>query len=254
MAPTAAFQRARTDEQRARRRAAILAEASNMLSEGTRIGDLSLNELARRVGLAKSNVLRYFESREAVLLELLDREHGAWLDAADAALVDVAPATATAHKPAAGVGLRTEVDADTRNTVELIAETLSRTVVERPVLSELVANAQLVLEQNVSAEVAAGYKRRAIAQAERLVGLIERHIGELSGPSRIALAGGVNVAIGGTWGQCRPSPGMVAAYERYPELAALRLDHGVALRELLATLLMGLLARPIRPPSSADDH
>ena len=29
------------------------------------MAELSLNELARRVGLAKSNVLRYFDSREA---------------------------------------------------------------------------------------------------------------------------------------------------------------------------------------------
>lgn len=36
-----------------------------MLSEMP-VAKLSLNELSRRIGLAKSNVLRYFESREAV--------------------------------------------------------------------------------------------------------------------------------------------------------------------------------------------
>ena len=36
------------------------------------VAAVTLNELSRRVGLAKPNVLRYFESREAVLLELLD--------------------------------------------------------------------------------------------------------------------------------------------------------------------------------------
>ena len=44
------------------------------------VAELSLNELSRRVGLAKSNVLRYFESREAVLLELLDAAWRDWLD------------------------------------------------------------------------------------------------------------------------------------------------------------------------------
>lgn len=38
---------------------------------------MSLNELSRRAGLARSNVLRYSESREAILLELLDRGAGA---------------------------------------------------------------------------------------------------------------------------------------------------------------------------------
>src|SRR2546423_10649979 len=61
------------------------------------VADLSLNELSRRVGLAKSNVLRYFESREAVLLELLDMAWRDWLGRLATALsdpVDVAAPTA----------------------------------------------------------------------------------------------------------------------------------------------------------------
>src|SRR5919202_5097647 len=72
------FQRARSDEQRALRRQAILDTAAAMLNEMP-VSDLSLNELSRRVGLAKSNVLRYFDSREAVLLELLDSLTREWL-------------------------------------------------------------------------------------------------------------------------------------------------------------------------------
>lgn len=220
MTPGETFQRARTDEQRAQRRAAILAEAGCMLDEGARIADISLNGLARRVGLAKSNLLRYFETREAVLLALLASEYESWLDAVEADL---------------GATARREIDG--------VAEVLADTIAARPVLSELIANAQLVLEQNVSAEVAAAYKRTAVAQAIRLVSAIESQIGPLPDSARLTLAGGVNVAIGGVWGLCRPSPGMAAAYERYPELAALRLDHRLALRELLATLLAGLVAR-----------
>src|SRR3954467_6632884 len=73
------FQRARSDEQRAARTQAILETATAMLEEMP-VADLSLNELSRRVGLAKSNVLRYFESREAVLLELLTNSLHEWLD------------------------------------------------------------------------------------------------------------------------------------------------------------------------------
>jgi AcrR family transcriptional regulator len=49
----------------------MLGTAAAMLTEMP-VAQITLNELSRRVGLAKSNVLRYFESREAVLLELLD--------------------------------------------------------------------------------------------------------------------------------------------------------------------------------------
>src|SRR5918992_1180082 len=72
------FQRARSDEQRAIRSQEILDRAAAMLREMP-VADISLNELSRRVGLAKSNVLRYFDSREAVLLELLVGSAGDWL-------------------------------------------------------------------------------------------------------------------------------------------------------------------------------
>src|SRR6266581_4373552 len=67
------FQRARSEEQREARRQAILGAAAAMLAEMP-VAEVTLNELSRRAGLAKSNVLRYFESREAVLLEQLDAE------------------------------------------------------------------------------------------------------------------------------------------------------------------------------------
>src|ERR1700691_2284463 len=72
------FQRARSEEQREVRRRAILDAAAAMLAEMP-VAQVTLNELSRRVGLAKSNVLRYFESREAVLLELLDSAWQEWL-------------------------------------------------------------------------------------------------------------------------------------------------------------------------------
>src|SRR3954449_3685380 len=72
------FQRARSDEQRALRSQAILDTAAAMLDEMP-VADVSLNELSRRVGLAKSNVLRYFESRDAGLLQVLDDCLGTWL-------------------------------------------------------------------------------------------------------------------------------------------------------------------------------
>src|SRR6202158_4734394 len=74
----AVFQRARSEEQREARRRAILGAATAMLAEMP-VAEVTLNELSRRAGLAKSNVLRYFESREAVLLELLDSAWQDWL-------------------------------------------------------------------------------------------------------------------------------------------------------------------------------
>src|SRR4051812_50004066 len=68
------------------------------------VAALSLNELSRRVGLAKSNVLRYFESREAVLLELLDAAWREWLVALEDALPAGKTAGPGAHPDEQGAG------------------------------------------------------------------------------------------------------------------------------------------------------
>ena len=62
----------------AARRSAIMTSAREMLVEKN-VADISLRELSDRIGLAKSNVLRYFDSREAIFLEVLDEEFQAWL-------------------------------------------------------------------------------------------------------------------------------------------------------------------------------
>ncbi len=85
------FQRARSEEQRAARRQAILGTAAAMLAEMP-VAQVTLNELSRRAGLAKSNVLRYFESREAVLLELLDSAWQDWLAQLDEELASAVEA------------------------------------------------------------------------------------------------------------------------------------------------------------------
>src|ERR1700734_2466121 len=87
------FQRARSAEQREVRRRAILDTAAAMLAEMT-VAEVTLNELSRRVGLAKSNVLRYFESREAVLLDLLGSEWQEWLTAVAGQLDEAVDASA----------------------------------------------------------------------------------------------------------------------------------------------------------------
>ena len=79
------FRRARRPEQVQLRRESILRAAKSLL-EGRRVDDVSLRELGDEVGLAMSNVLRYFDSREAVFLEVLDAAWRSWLDPLEPAL------------------------------------------------------------------------------------------------------------------------------------------------------------------------
>lgn len=222
------FQRARSAQQREARRTAILDAARAMLAEMP-VAEISLNELSRRVGLAKSNVLRYFESREAVLLHLQGRAWAEWLSA----LAGELPGAAGAGTPAA-------------ERAERVAAVLAASLVARPVLCELISTSAAVLERNVSTEVAAGYKRAALGYLGELAGLVRDRLPELDGRAAVRFAGAVALCAGALWTHARPSAAMRAAYAAEPDLAALRIDFGSALEEMLATLLAGLLARTPR--------
>jgi AcrR family transcriptional regulator len=221
---TAHFKRARSEEQREARRQEILRVAADMVARMP-VADLTLNELSRRVGLAKSNVLRYFESREAVLLELLDVAWRDWLDRLAAALNDTVDA-------AAPVGTR----------YPKIAATMTASLVDDRLLCELLSVSAAVLERNVSTEVARRYKLSVIANNDALAELIHRYLPEITTEGATYVAGGTLVSIAGLWPLTQPCEALLRVYED-PAMAALRLDFGTALEEMLSTLLAGSLTR-----------
>jgi AcrR family transcriptional regulator len=240
------FQRARSEEQRAQRRRVILDTAAAMLAEMP-VEQVSLNELSRRVGLAKSNVLRYFESREAVLLELLDAASREWLEQLGGVLsraVDAAaPVDAAVLVDAAG-----PVDgaAAVARRADQVAAALAASLADRPVLCDLISAQAAVLERNVSPQVAAKHKRAAIANITVLARLIREHVPELSEQDAWRLAGAAIMVTGAVWSASCPAAAMLAAYEADPSLASMRLDFTTTLREMLEVLTAGLLARPSR--------
>ncbi|MCP2167039.1 TetR/AcrR family transcriptional regulator [Goodfellowiella coeruleoviolacea] len=220
-----AFQRARSAEQREVRRAAILDTTAAMLAEMP-VSAVALNELSRRVGLAKSNVLRYFESREAILLELLDRAWQRWLTELDERLAR-------------------EVDphGTPRQRGDRFAEVLAGSLRPHPVLCDLCSAHTSVLEHNVSVGVAARSKRATLDNITTLAGLARRHLPELGADDARKLAGAAVLLIGALWTSTHPSASMLAAYETDPALAALRLDFTTALAESVAILISGILSR-----------
>jgi AcrR family transcriptional regulator len=222
------FQRARSAEQRELRRRAILDAAAAMLAEMP-VAQVSLNELSRRVGLAKSNVLRYFESREAVLLELLDSAWRDWLRQLEGDL----PAAVVAGVAAAERG-------------DQLAAALAASLARRPVLCDLLSAQAAVLERNVSPQVAAVFKRAAIANVGALSQLALACIGELGERDAGRLAAATVLVTGAVWSHAQPSAAMLAAYEADPALASMRLDFAATLREVLEVLIAGLLARSSR--------
>ncbi|MET9490839.1 TetR/AcrR family transcriptional regulator [Nocardia sp. NPDC006630] len=204
------------------RRQAILDTAADMLAEMP-VVDLGLNELARRVCLAKSNVLRYFESREAVLLELLDLRYRDWIAAVTPLLADHAG------------DLRTRRD-------RLVAALVS-SLAKEPMLCDLVNAQAAILERNISAEVAARYKHKMLDATAGLVAPVERLVPEFGADGAMKFCAAALLSAGALWSHSNPAPAMLAAYEQHPELAAARLEFVPILTELLEVLARGLLTR-----------
>ncbi|MFC5745283.1 TetR/AcrR family transcriptional regulator [Actinomadura rugatobispora] len=218
------FQRARSQEQRQQRRQAILDTTARMLTE-LPIARVGLNELSRRAGMAKSNVLRYFESREAILLELLDRAWAEWN-------TDLPALLDAALDPAAPVGRRTED----------FAAVYATSLADRQVLCDLFSAQAGVLEHNVSADVAARYKKAAAANLSALTELTRTRLPELGDAAQQVCAQAIMVT-GAIWTHSQPSPAMLQAYAADPALAALCMDFTPTLQQTVATLIAGTLAR-----------
>ncbi|MFF6878125.1 TetR/AcrR family transcriptional regulator [Streptomyces sp. NPDC012474] len=218
------FQRARSKEQREIRRQAILDTAAAMLDEMP-VAELSLNELSRRVGLAKSNVLRYFESREAVLFELLVRAMERWL----AQVPDELAKGVDPHLSA-------------RERGDQVAAVLSASLARRTVLLDLVNAQANVLEHNVSVDVVVRHKRSAIAGIRTTADLIRQYVPEVGDGARTVAM--MTVILAGTLSTyCRPSASVRAAYEADPTVTELRLDLRATLENAVATLIAGTVAR-----------
>jgi AcrR family transcriptional regulator len=217
------FQRARSEDAREIRRQAILDTAAQMLAEMP-ASAVTLNELSRRSRLAKSGFLKYFESREAVLLELLDRAWKQWI-------------------AELGVHLDEDVDtawSSTRRGTE-VAAVLTRTLSEQPQLCDLLSAQAGVLEHNVSAEVASRYKKAALANVAALTELVRARLPELGPDAAEQLCAQIIMATGAVWTHSRPSAGMIAAYEADPELAKMRLPFTATLERMTTTLILGAL-------------
>ncbi|MEP7762429.1 TetR/AcrR family transcriptional regulator [Sanguibacter sp. 25GB23B1] len=218
------FQRARSEEQREIRRRVILDTAASMLDEMP-VTAVSLNELSRRVGLAKSNVLRYFESREAVLLELLDDFLGRWL-------------AELAEELAAGIDVHAASDVRARQ----LADVLSRSLADRVVLCDLFGAQGGVLEHNVSVDVVKRHKRSSLARLATMTELARRYVPELGDGAQLFCLMSL-VTAGALSAYVPPPPSLVAAYADEPALGVLHMELRDALQVAITSALMGVLPR-----------
>jgi AcrR family transcriptional regulator len=214
------WKRARKPEHKQIRRQAILDAAAALLMEN-RAEDVSLNAIARHSGLSKSNLYRYFGSREAVLLSILRDDIAEWI----------------ADMTSKVGGLGPEADATEIGT--LLADCL----VSRPRLIMLAGQLTSVIERNVSADDLLSFKLDIKASASQSAQAIAKAIPGLSPEDAHKLGFYQLVLLQGLWPLAHP-PEVMQEVMTHPELAGMHVSFYDALRDALTAILRGMLVGP----------
>lgn len=193
------FLRASTPAQKQERRDAILAAAGQQIGEhGLRA--VTLSRLAGEVGLNKSNVVRYFGTREEIFVELTVRRGETVTKALLAGL------QAIGRSP----------------TVEQVAALFVDTVSDDGLFCELMSQLSPHLEHNVSYETAERVKLAMADQAERLSNGFAHSLPELNEAQALAFVAGATLIVTGLWQAAHPSEVVRQVGAARPEVARMR--------------------------------
>ncbi len=199
------------------------------------VAAVSLNELSRRVGLAKSNVLRYYESREAILLELLGAELRAWL---------VALIQETAHL----------TDGSFRERSSRLVAAVTTTLEARTILCDLLSSHAAVLERNVSTEVALRHKRAMHQTVSEIGSVVTTVLPELTHDDGFEFAAVTILTVTAAWPHSTPTPALQAAYAADPAVAEMQMNFSDIVTRPLVLTLAGLRSeRAVHPAPESND-
>jgi AcrR family transcriptional regulator len=216
--PAPRFHRARQPAQKQQRREQLVAAAATLLRDGG-VDAVTLSAIARAAAVAKSNVYRYFESREQILLEILLAEEQAWVGELERALA-----------PLAG-----------QDDPDAVAAALARTLAARPTACALIAVVANVLEHNLSVDSVRAFKSRVLEISIRIGNALHAALPGLPHDRTEALLRYLHALIAGLWPIAHPSAPAAEVMER-PEFATLCSDFETDVRGALAAMLRGLLA------------
>ncbi|MCS7479302.1 TetR/AcrR family transcriptional regulator [Umezawaea endophytica] len=215
---TPTFLRARRPEQKQQRYDAIRAAARELaLERGVR--SVSLGDIATAVGVHKSAILRYFETREEIYLSLGAEAWSDWSDAVHA-----------------------ELDGVVDGSPLLLADVLSRTLGERPLLCDLLTQAPLNLERHVSKGAVRSFKVSVLDGVEELAALIGRVVPGI-GPERgFEAVAAIACQAASIWQVSHPSSALADLYSEEPELARACPEFVPTIHRFTLVYVTGLLA------------
>jgi AcrR family transcriptional regulator len=213
---TPEVQRARSAEAKLQREQAILDAAAKLGTERG-IRTVTLTDIAQAVGLHKSAMLRYFETREQIFLKLTASGWRDWSAALRQDLAQLEP------------GARPEV----------IAEAFAQTLTARPMFCDLLAQAPLNLERNVSIDSVRSFKLVTLEEVAAIAAELERLLSLTEQQAVDVIATATSLA-GALWQMATPGPEVQHLYRTDPRLAHAVVEVAPRLTRVLTALLAGL--------------
>jgi AcrR family transcriptional regulator len=221
--PQLTFQRARTEDKK-RQRAAALVEAARSLAVESGVASVTLTDVASRAGVHYSAVRRYFTSHKEVLLNLAAEGWARFSDTVCATLREPGPMS-----PAR------------------VAEALADGLARDPLFCDLLANLHLHLEHEVALERVLEFKQISNAAVLSLTDAIEDALPELgrSGAFDVLLASYSLAAP--LWQMANPPERLADEYAKRTDVPPdWKIDFTAALTRLITAVCVGLLADPGR--------
>jgi AcrR family transcriptional regulator len=233
---TADFQRARSADAKQQREETILAAAADLgASRGIR--SVTLTDIAAAVGMHKSAMLRYFETRELIFLRLTALGWQDWLPDLLERLGELEPG---ATEPSVAGSL--EAGSLEAGSLEAeIATVFAETLVARPMFCDLLAQAPLNLERNVSIESVRAFKLVTMDAVELISGELTRLLG-LERLQCVDVIATATSLAGALWQMATPGPEVMELYRSDPRLAHAVVEVGPRLVRVLTALLTGFRA------------
>ncbi|GMA23640.1 TetR family transcriptional regulator [Luteimicrobium album] len=209
------FQRARSAEAKQAREQAIL-DAARRLATERGIREITLTDIAEAVGMHKSALLRYFETREEIFLRLTADGWREW-----------------------GPVLRSELAHDDVPTPSSVAAAYARTLAARGPFCDLLAQAPLNLERNVSVEAVRAFKLVTHEELDGIVAATRAALPDLPEKAAVDVVATAVALAGAFWQIATPGEDVLALYRSDPRLGHALVDVEPRLAGILARLLRG---------------
>ncbi|MEU3980411.1 TetR family transcriptional regulator [Streptomyces sp. NPDC026672] len=209
---TPPFQRARSSEHKEQRRQTIL-DAARTLGLRDSVRAVSLTDIAAEAGVHKSGVLRYFETREEVFLQLTAECWGDWAAA---------------------------VAEELRTPGPRVAVVLTRTLADRPLFCDLLAHAPLHLERGVSTDAVRAFKLTVLDAVDTVRTALTTALPGLTSDDAQDLVAAVTTMAAGLWQTAHPPQTLARLYAEDPRLGHAAVDFRPRLERTTERLLAGM--------------